>query len=232
MPSSRTPGRPRSSRSRRRSRRPPTASRSPCSWAPLDSRSASARLDPRLQDDEDEGDRDEDRDDRRERGGRQDEERAAPPKRAEQRPGAEPQRARALARELPPVADRPRDRARHEADRVRDVRGDRGIAEGGPHREGDQGAAADHRVDGPSRQPREADGEDLADIHRGIVGARDPGLEPLRTMSPKVTGTDAFTTDKCARPGSNRRPSPCKGDALPLSYARVATLAAKRPGTA
>src|SRR4051794_28064793 len=46
-------------------------------------------------------------------------------------------------------------------------------------------------------------------------------------MSP-VTGTDAFTPSACARPGSNRRPSPCKGDALPLSYARAATLAATR----
>src|SRR5258708_4701832 len=44
-------------------------------------------------------------------------------------------------------------------------------------------------------------------------------------------GRDANTVG-CARPGSNRRPSPCKGDALPLSYARVATLATKRAGPA
>src|SRR5512133_3447684 len=50
-------------------------------------------------------------------------------------------------------------------------------------------------------------------------------------MSP-VMGTDAFTSGECARPGSNRRPSPCKGDALPLSSARAATLAAKRAAPA
>ena len=60
---------------------------------------------------------------------------------------------------------------------------------------------------------------------------RAAGLEPVRTTSP-VTGMDAFTTGECARPGSNRRPSPCKGDALPLSYARAATLAAKRAAPA
>ena len=92
---------------------------------------------------------------------------------------------------------------------------------------------------------------------RAVTGRtmRAAGLEPVRTMSPD-TGRDADTAGdargrartgpddvaghgqgcrhrrRCARPGSNRRPPPCKGDALPLSYARAATLAAKRAGPA
>ena len=176
---------------------------------------------PRLQDDKDQRDGDEDRHDRLERRGRQDEQQHGAGRPAEQGGRAEAQHAPALALELAPVADGAGHRARHEADGVRHVGRDRRVAEGEQHREGDQRPAADHRVDRPRRESGEADGDHLAEVHRGILGARGrartgesaghlqhprvraAGLEPVRTTSP-VTGMDAFTTNRCARPGSNR----------------------------
>ena len=92
--------------------------------------------------------------------------------------------------------------------------------------------AASYAEGRPSARGRARTGPDEVAGHgmdADTAGVRAAGLEPVRTMSPV---TAWMPTPECARPGSNRRPSPCKGDALPLSYARAATLAAKRAGPA
>jgi hypothetical protein len=131
-------------------------------------------VDPRLQDDEHERDRDEDGHDCLEGRGREDEQQDRAGRPAQQRGGAQPQHPPPLALELAAIADRARDRPGHQPDRVRHVRGYRRVAECEQHREGDEGPAADHRVDRPGREPGEADGDDLADVHV----MRAAGLEP------------------------------------------------------
>ncbi len=76
---------------------------------------------------------------------------------AAERGAPDRQHALALADQLAAVADRARDRSGHQPDRVRDVRGDRRVAEREQRREGDERAAADDRVD---RARGDSGGED------------------------------------------------------------------------
>ena len=127
-------------------------------------RAASAARQPRLQDDQDERDRDERRDDRLEgRSGQdQQQDRAGDP--AAERRRRQPQQPRALPSKLLSIAERSRRRARHQPDRVRDVGDDRRVAELQQHREREQRPAADDRVDRPSDDPR---CEDAQCVKRG-----------------------------------------------------------------
>ena len=86
--------------------------------------------------------------------------------------------ARALAGQLAPVADGARDRPRDQADRVRDVGRHRRISEREQHREGDQRAAADDRVDHARPPgPRRA----MAAISPKLISVRTSDLAgPLR----------------------------------------------------
>ena len=118
--------------------------------------------------------------------------------------------ATALTSQLAPVADRARHRAGDEADRVRDVRDDRRVAEGEQDRERDQRARADDDVDAPAATPAPK----MPSVEQARV---DAGAEP--------------TAERCA---IIRCPSPNSFDARARARARgpaVRDLPARRaPG--
>jgi hypothetical protein len=82
-------------------------------------------VEPRLKDHGHEGDGDEDRHDRLEGRGGQDQQQHGSSDAAQHGGDGEAKRARPLSLELAPIADRARDGARYEPDRVRHVGGDR-----------------------------------------------------------------------------------------------------------
>ncbi len=122
----------------------------------------------------------------------------------EHRHRAQPQRRRALARELAPVADRAGDRPGNEADGVRDVGRDRRVAEGEQHREGDQRAAAHDGVDRARGHPRQGDADDLAEAQ--VVFAIALGVGGSAGMACPL-GFVAWTSRRLSVPAGRTRRS-------------------------
>ena len=82
---------------------------------------------------------------------------AAPDDRADERERPEPEKGPRVALELVAVPVAAAHAARHEADVVADVRGQRRVAEDEQGRERDERARPDDGVDGPRREPRRDD---------------------------------------------------------------------------
>jgi hypothetical protein len=118
---------------------------------------------PRLDRHEKTGDQDKDWHDAGEGSGRKDQQKARPGQATESSRDQEWPCPPRLAGKFPPVADRPTDGARDDADRVRHVRDQRWIAEEQESREGQQGACTDDRVDHPGC---DAGGDDEGCVER------------------------------------------------------------------
>ena len=108
---------------------------------------------------------DQDRHDRGERRGRQDEQQQCPDHRPDERHRREPPQGRPVPLQLGTVAVDPGETAGDEPHRVGHVGHDRRVAEQQQHGEGDEGAGADDGVDGPGQHPGDQQRDDLHDGH-------------------------------------------------------------------
>ncbi len=180
----------------------------------------------RLEHHEDQGDGDQYRDDRVERGGgqRQQENRAA--QAADEAGGAEAEDAGALAAQFAAVAESAAEGTGHQAERVGDVRRDRRQAEGQQYREGEEGAGANDGVDGAGADSR---GEDCDAFPEGHAISSHAQWSPPRHQGRGATIDHASGAPGCQSIGGVSRfgvlglgmePPPVGGAKLPRAPPR------------
>lgn len=163
--------------------------------------SPDGRLQSRLHHDQHQGDHQQHRDDLLERRLRQVQQQPGPHQRTQERGRDLPLEPRALALQLPPVAEGAGGAAGHQADRVGHGGHHRRVTERDQRREGDQRAGTDDRIDRARTDPGQEDGDDLDGAHPGTLRARSYPAEATWAAPAGHPGPGV---------SSGERPPPCR----------------------